>query len=237
MKRPNPWRRVVGSFGGAVLLAAIFATAAAAAEPATSANLAFVPGQNIALPAPATAGGMPLMSALANRHSSREFNTDPLPLQTLSDLLWAANGVNRPDTGKRTAATARNWQSLDVYVVTAAGTYRYEPAGHALAPVRPGDLRAATGAQPFVSEAAVNLVYVSDGAKMHGVEDAAQRALYDGTHAGIVAQNVYLFATSEGLGVVLRAMVDREALGVALGLPESQRVVMAQSVGLPNAMP
>ncbi|MBK6899878.1 MAG: SagB/ThcOx family dehydrogenase [bacterium] len=231
MKRANPRRKLVGSLGAAVLLAAILATAAAAAEPATSANLAFVPDQNLALPAPTTAGGMPLMTALANRRSSREFRPDPLPLQTLSDLLWAATGINRSDSGKRTAATARNWQSLDVYVVTAAGTYRYEPAGHALAPVRPGDLRAATGAQPFVAEAAVNLVYVSDGAKMPGVEDAAQRALYDGAHAGIVAQNVYLFAASEGLAVVLRAMVDREALGAALGLADSQRVVMAQSVG------
>ena len=224
-------RQSIGGLGAAVLLATLIATAAVAAEPATSANLAFVPGENIALPPPAMAGGMPLMTALANRRSSREFRPDPLPLQTLSDLLWAANGVNRPDKGKRTAATARNWQSLDVYVVTAAGTYRYEPAGHALAPVRPGDLRAATGEQPFVGEAAVNLVFVSDGAKMPGVEDAAQRALYDGTHAGIVAQNVYLFAASEGLGVVLRAMVDREALGEALGLAASQKVVMAQSVG------
>ncbi|MDO9170596.1 MAG: SagB/ThcOx family dehydrogenase [bacterium] len=235
MKRANPRRKLFGSLGAAVLLAAILTTAAAAAEPATSANLAFVPDQNIVLPTPTMAGGMPLMTALASRHSSREFGPDPLPLQTLSDLLWAANGVNRPDSGKRTAATARNWQSLDVYVVMAAGTYRYEPAGHALVAVRPGDLRAATGAQPFVGEAAVNLVYVSDGAKMPGVEDPAQRALYDGTHAGIVAQNVYLFATSEGLGVVLRAMVDREALGTALGLAESQKVVMAQSVGHPKA--
>ncbi|MBK6900523.1 MAG: SagB/ThcOx family dehydrogenase [bacterium] len=234
MKRADPRRKSVGSLGAAVLLAAILATTATA-EPATSANLAFVPGKSIALPAPTTTGGMPLMTALASRHSSREFRPNPLPLQTLSDLLWAATGVNRPDTGKRTAATARNWQSLDVYVVTAAGTYRYEPAGHALAPVRPGDLRATTGAQTFVAEAAVNLVYVSDGAKMPGVEDAAQRALYDGAHAGIVAQNVYLFATSEGLAVVLRAMVDREALGTALGLAESQKVVMAQSVGHPKA--
>jgi len=228
-------RKSIGGIGTAALLATLIATAAVAVEPATSANLAFVPDESLALPAPTTVGGMPLMTALANRRSSREFSPDPLTLQMLSDLLWAATGVNRPDTGKRTAATARNWQSLDVYVVTAAGTYRYEPAGHALAPVRPGDLRAATGAQPFVGEAAVNLVYVSDGAKMPRVEDAAQRALYDGTHAGIVAQNVYLFATSEGLAVVLRAMVDREALGTALGLAESQKVVMAQSVGHPKA--
>lgn len=235
MKRANPRRSAGMTAGVAVLLAAIFATAAFADEPATSANLAFVAGESLALPPPATAGGMPLMTALSNRRSSREFGPAPLPLQTLSDLLWAATGINRPDGGKRTAATARNWQSLDVYVVTAAGTYRYDPAGHALAPVRPGDLRAATGAQPFVGEAAVNLVYVSDGTKMPGVEDAAQRALYDGTHAGIVAQNVYLFAASEGLGAVLRAMVDREALGAALGLPESQKVVMAQCVGYPKA--
>lgn len=110
------------------------------------------------------------MTALASRHSSREFRPDPLPLQTLSDLLWAATGVNRPDTGKRTAATARNWQSLDVYVVTASGAYRYEPAVHALAPVRPGDLRAATGARPFVAEAAVE-----PGLRVGRSEDARGR--------------------------------------------------------------
>lgn len=224
---------------GLALLAAVVMLAggsAAAAEPAavTTATLPCVPGEQVALPPPVTAGGLPLLTALARRRSSREFATDPLPLQVLGDLLWAANGVNRPGTGKRTAATARNWQNLHVYAVTAAGAFRYDPAGHALVAVKAGDLRAATGSQDFVAGAPLNLVYVSDLTTMPGVDAATDGRFYDGVHAGIVAQNVYLFAASAELATVVRAMVDREALARDLGLPDTQRVVMAQSVGLPS---
>lgn len=233
MKTSNPGLLTIWSLAGVVLLSA----AAAHAANTSTADLAFDPAQSIILPAPDATGGAPLMTALMNRRSMRELRPDPLPLQTLADLLWAANGVNRPDSGKRTAATARNWQSLDVYVVTVSGVYRYEPAAHALAPVKSGDLRAATGSQPFVPEAPLNLVYVSDGRKMATVESEIDRARYDGTHAGIVAQNVYLYAASAGLGTVLRAMVDRQALAEAMGLEASQRVVMAQTVGYPQTGP
>jgi nitroreductase len=174
------------------------------------------------------------MTALANRHSVRELKPDALPLSVLSDLLWAANGVNRKAEGKHTAATARNWQSLETYVATARGMFRYDPAAHALVPVCPGDLRAATGKQPFVGEVPVNLVYVSDRAKMAELSDEADKAVYDGVHAGIVAQNVYLFAASAGLGTVARAYLDKAALAAAMGLPATQRVILAQSVGYPK---
>ncbi|MFN2371955.1 MAG: nitroreductase family protein [Candidatus Krumholzibacteriia bacterium] len=218
-----------------VTVVMVAAGPSAAAEPAavTTATLPCVPGEQVALPPAATAGGLPLLTALAQRRSSRDFATDPLPLQVLADLLWAANGVNRPETGKRTAATARNWQNLHVYVVTAAGAFRYDPAGHVLVAVKAGDLRAATGSQEFVATAPLNLVYVSDLTKMPGVDAATDGRFYDGVHAGIVTQNVYLFAASAELVTVVRALVDREALATELGLPDTQRVVLAQSVGLP----
>lgn len=234
--------------GAAVLLLALVAiipcAQAMAAAPATddvavtspastSATIACVPGQRVTLPAPTTAGGLPLLTALAQRQSAREFAPDPLPLALLSDLLWAANGVNRPETGKRTAATARNWQNLEVYAVTATGVFRYDAAAHALVGVAAGDHRAATGSQSFVAVAPLNLVYVADTAKMPGVENEGDSFRYDGVHAGLVAQNVYLFAASADLATVLRALVDRAALAGVLGLPATQRVILAQSVGYP----
>ncbi|MFO7609266.1 MAG: nitroreductase family protein [Candidatus Krumholzibacteriia bacterium] len=210
-----------------------------AAEPAavTSATLPCVPGQSVALPPAATEGGLPLLAALSQRRSARAFAPDPLPLQLLADLLWAANGVNRPETGKRTAATAHNWQNLHVYAVTAAGAFRYDPAGHALVAVKAGDLRAATGTQDFVAGTPLNLVYVSDLTKMPGVDPATDGRFYDGVHAGIVTQNVYLFAASADLATVVRAMVDRQALAQELGLPDTWRVILAQSVGYPADRP
>jgi nitroreductase len=208
---------------------------AATISTTTTATIACVPGQRVTLPPPTTSGGLPLLTALAHRQSAREFSPDPLPLALLSDLLWAANGVNRPATGKRTAATARNWQNLEVYAFLAAGVFRYDAAAHELVAVAAGDHRGATGTQPFVAGAPLNLVYVSDAAKMAGVENEGDGFRYDGVHAGIVAQNVYLFAASAELATVLRAMVDRAALAGVLGLPPAQRVIMAQSVGYPAA--
>jgi len=200
----------------------------------TTADLAFVAGQAIALPAPDRSGGLPLMAALDARRSTRDFRPDPLPLTLVSELLWAANGINRPDEGKRTAATARNWQNLTVYVVMASGVFRYDPAPHALVPFKPGDLRALTGKQPLAGEVPVDLVYVSDQTPMADVEDEVRKGIYDGIHAGIVAENVSLYAASAGLGTVIRAYFDGPALTAALGLGPTERVVLAQSVGLPK---
>ena len=114
------------------------------------------------LPAPQTSGGKPLMQALKDRHSTREFSPEKLPPQVLANLLWAAFGINRPDTGKRTAPSAMNWQEIDVYVATAEGLYVYDPKGNKLDPVLAEDVRGATGMQPFVKDAPVDLVYVAD---------------------------------------------------------------------------
>ena len=203
----------------AILLAA--ATAVCAAPPAT-----------IALPPPDTKTGMPLMQALAKRHSTREFAAKPLPLDVLSNLLWAADGVNRPD-GHRTAPSAMNWQTVDVYVVLPDAAYLYNAKDHRLELVAAGDLRPLTGRQPFPATAPLNLVYVSDFAKMRGVSDA-DRLLYGGAETGFIGQNAYLYCASAGLNTVVRAMIDRDALAKPLRLRPDQRITLSQTVGYPR---
>ena len=185
------------------------------------------------LPAPQTDGGKPLMQALKDRHSTREFSSEKLPPQVLANLLWAAFGINRPDTGKRTAPSAMNWQEIDVYVATAEGLYVYDAKGNKLDPVLAEDVRGATGVQPFVKDAPVNLVYVADLAKT-GKGSAEDRNFYTGADAGFIAQNVYLFCASEGLAVVVRGSVDRAALAKLMKLRPDQKILLAQTVGYPK---
>jgi nitroreductase len=206
----------------AQLVVVLVASAAAAQELAP-----------IQLPAPQTEGGKPLMQALKLRATARAFAPDPLPKQTLSTLLWAAWGINRPKEGKRTAPSARNWQEIDVYVVTASGAYLYNAAANTLKPIVAGDLRALTGAQEFVKEAPVTLVFVADTTRMKGSQADTQQA-YAFADAAFISQNVYLFCASEGLATGVRAMVDRPALAKALKLGASQIIAFAQSVGLPK---
>ncbi|MGD8785618.1 MAG: SagB/ThcOx family dehydrogenase [Thioalkalispiraceae bacterium] len=184
------------------------------------------------LPAPEMTGGKPLMQALKERHSSREFSSRTLPKQVLSNLLWAAAGVNRPATGKRTAPSARDWREVDVYVALAEGVYRYDSNEHNLILLKDEDLRAATGMQDFVGNAPVNLIYV---ANLNRMEDASpeKKNFYAAADTGFIAQNVYLFCASEGLATVVRGSVDREALASMLGLTDQQRVILAQTVGYP----
>jgi nitroreductase len=186
----------------------------------------------IKLPPPETEGGMPLMQALKARHSTRAFASQPLSLQVLSNLLWAASGVNRSDTGQRTAPSAHDWREIDVVVTSAEGAYCYGPPTHTLTRVAAGDLRRLTGVQDFVALAPVNLVYVANRDRMNEA-DAEDKAFYSATDTGFIAQNVYLYCASDGLAAVVRGLVDREALGVALGLDRHQRVTLAQSVGYP----
>jgi SagB-type dehydrogenase family enzyme len=187
----------------------------------------------IKLPAPDTTGGKPLMAVLKARQSVREFSPDSLPLPVLSNLLWAADGINRSESGKRTAPSAMNWQEIDVYVALGHGAYLYDAKNHALVPVVEGDIRAQTGMQPFVGEAALNLVYVADYAKISRAPDSLL-PVYTTADAAFIAENVYLFCASEGLGVVVRASVDGVALAKTLKLRPEQHVVLAQTVGYPK---
>jgi len=185
------------------------------------------------LPQPQTSGGKPLMQALRDRHSSREFSSEKLPLQVLSNLLWAAFGVNRPESGKRTAPSAMNRQEIDLYVATADGLYVYDAKANRLSPVLAEDIRGATGTQAYVKEAPVNLVYVADLAKM-GDTGAEERDLYAAADTGFVAQNVYLYCASEGLAAVVRGSVDRPTLAKVMRLRPDQKIILAQSVGYPK---
>ena len=182
----------------------------------------------VALPTPQTGGGKPLMQVLKERKSVRDFGSEALSRQTISNLLWAAWGVNRED-GRRTAPSASNRQEIDVYVVMADGAYLYDAQANTLKPVTATDLRKFAGTQPYVAGAPVNLVYVADTAKLGG-DDAARLATAN-ADTGFIAQNVYLFCASEGLGTVVRGSLNRDDLGKALNLRATQRITLAQSVG------
>ena len=151
--------------------------------------------QPVQLPEPRTDGGRPLMQVLKERKSVRTFSSRELSDQILSDLLWAAFGVNRPD-GKRTAPSAMNRQEIEIYVVTAKGTWLYDAKAQSLKPVAAGDLRSLAGTQEWVKDAPLNLVYVADTARMDGDNDKA-KTLYSGADTGFIAQNVYLYCAWE----------------------------------------
>jgi nitroreductase len=185
------------------------------------------------LPPPRTQGGLPLTAALKLRRSTREYSDRPLTAQILSDLLWAAFGVNRP-SGDRTAPYWRHVMVIDVFAVMADGVWLYEPKAHTLLPRLDADLRAQTGLQDFVATAPLNLVYVAHGERMTDVS-AEDRRLYASVDAAFIGQNVYLYCASEGLGCVFRGAVDYPKLDRALRLSEPEFATFAQTVGYPRA--
>jgi len=189
--------------------------------------------QKMPLPKPQTDGGIPLMQALKERHSSRTFSPEPLPKQGLSNMLWAACGINRPESGKRTAPSAWNLQETDIYVAMADGLYLYDAKAHALERILDKDVRAATGTQPFVKDAAVNLIYVADFSRMDRFNDT-DKVFCSAASAGFIAQNVYLFCASQGLATVVRAGIDRPGLSKVMKLRPEQKITLAQTVGYPK---
>ena len=205
---------------------AVVALVLAACAPARAEDETAIP-----LPRPQTDIGKPLMETLQLRHSSRAFSDKELSLQTLSNLLWAAFGVNRPD-GKRTAPSAMNRQEIDIYVCKANGVFLYDAQANTLKRTSTEDLRPVTGEQPFVASAPVNLVYVADLAKM-GKMKKDQKVFYSAADTGFIAQNVYLYCASEGLANVVRGWVDRPKLAQAMGLRSDQHVILAHTIGHP----
>ena len=191
-------------------------------------------GQDIReLPEPQKQGGKPLMEALQERQSSRAFANKTMNDQMLSNLLWAAYGINRPGSGKRTAPSSHNVQDIQVYAATADGAFLYLPEKNALRQITAKDVRGAMGLQDFVGSAAVNLVYVSDFSKYSGGDDHV-KMITAAAHTGFIGQNVYLFCASEGLNTVFRAMVDKAEIIEILELGEHQHVMYSQSVGFPK---
>jgi len=189
--------------------------------------------ETIQLPPAQMEGGRPLMEVLKDRKTGRSFSGRELSRQVLSNLLWAGFGINRPDAEKRTAPSASNMQEIDIYVALAEGLYVYEASGHTLRLVLPEDIRASTGTQSYVGDAAVNLVFVADFSKM-GNRPEDSKVFYSAADTGFIGQNVHLFCASEGLAAVMRGLVDRQALAKKMGLREDQRVILAQSVGYPG---
>lgn len=192
--------------------------------------------QDISLPSPSRNGGIPLMEALNARASARLFSEKELSLQQLSDMLWAAWGINREADGKRTAPSSRNVQEMDVYVTLKSGLYLYDAHGNKLKQVHGRDIRALTGTQDFPATAPVNLVYVADLAK-RGVKEGQPVTdtdlLSSWANTGFMAQNVYLWCTSEGLSCVIRALIPREKLEPEMGLKPLQKIILSQTIGFP----
>lgn len=186
----------------------------------------------IRLPPPQTDIGQPLMQVLMLRQSTRSFAARPLELQEISNLLWAADGINRPGSGGRTAPSARGWHEIDIYVALRGALYRYDPPTHTLQPSVTGDLRPLTGTQAFVADAPLDLVYVADRGRQGGAEEEKER--YNYANTGFIAQNVYLYCASQGLVAVVRALIDRPALAEAMQLRPEQHIILAQTVGYPN---
>lgn len=188
----------------------------------------------VALPPPATSGDATLDAALRSRQSQRQFDDKPLNPELLSGLLWAGWGINRPESGKRTAPSAQNRQEVAIYVTKADGLFLYDAKAQALTRIGDKDLRAATGRQAFAAQAAVNLIYVADMSRAAGTtaEDKLEMAAVD---TGCICQNVSLYCAAKHLATVVRASIDKPALAAAMGLAEGHRIILAQSIGYPKA--
>ena len=185
--------------------------------------------QDISLPKPAKTGGKPLMEALNSRATIRSIAEKPLSMELLSNLLWAATGINRPD-GRMTAPTASNNQEIDVYLFLPQGIYLYDVQNHSLIFKMEGDHRK-TASPRQGAPSGVLMIFVADYGRM-GRYDNASKELYSATDTGYVSQNVYLFCASEGLATVALGGIDRPAIMELLNISNG-KVVLGQSVGYP----
>lgn len=168
----------------------------------------------IALPRPNTEAGMPLMAAINERHTDRNFKMQALSDRQVAEILWVAVGVNRPDKGNlRTTPTAMNRQDVSVYALSGKGAFYYDAIEHSLDTITPGDQTSILGA-PF------GLVFVAP------VDNP-----FAGVNVGHCSQNVYLYAASEGLNTVAKGTFDKAALKKLLKLSDNQQIVLAQPIG------
>ena len=191
----------------------------------------FAADKVIRLPKPNLNRNSEVMEAFANRHSTREYAAKALALTDLSDLLWAANGINRPEEGKRTAPSAMNKQDVDVYVVLPEATYLYDAKAHQLNLVAEGDHRGAVaGGQAFVKSAPVSLLLVSDLSRLGDAKNTHTQ-LMGAVDAGIVSQNISIFCSAAKLATVPRASMDTAKLKSVLKLTDTQLPLMNHPVG------
>jgi SagB-type dehydrogenase family enzyme len=184
--------------------------------------------QDIKLVSPQKKGGMSLMEALANRKTNREFSQQELSKQQLSNLLWAASGVNRED-GRRTAPTARNAQEIEIYVLNKEGAYLYEAKEHILKMIATGDHRTKGASQEHFQNCPLMLILVVNYDKMEGFNEEA-KAMYGCTDAGYISQNIYLYCASEGLASCALGSIHRDKLQELLKF--NGKAILGQSVGI-----
>jgi nitroreductase len=225
----NQDRRTILALLGSAIALAPFPAGSAAAQPAAPATSTLKP---VALAKPRLKGGVSLLEALARRRSTREFAPRRLSSRHLSEILWAAFGVNRPDK-HRTAPTWRGMFAIDVYAVLAEGAYFYDAEAHRLVPHKVGNFQAMTGTQDFVAGAPLNLLYVAELSRM-GPGTADSRKISAAADAACIGENVYLYCASERLGTVFRGNVDRDLLHKALDFKAEQYIAYAQTVGYPK---
>jgi SagB-type dehydrogenase family enzyme len=192
----------------------------------------------IKLPLPDMRGGKPLMQCLNERQTNRSISAGKLPANVLSNLLWAACGINRPASGKRTAPSASNRQEIDVYVAMEEGLFLYNAKAHVLEPVLQTDLRKNTTmfiqpSRSSVEGSPLQLIYVADYSRMSFYTNDEEKKFYAAADTGFIAQNVYLYCASAGLATVVRGMVGRDVLAKDMKLHDKQQVVLVQAVGYP----
>jgi len=188
--------------------------------------------RSIQLPAPNEQGGKPLMQVLKKRKTSREFSNKSLSFQIIADLLWAAFGVNRPESKGRTAPSAMNCQEIDIYIALETGLYLYNPFKNILELIVPQDIRAVTGKQGFVKEAPINLIFVADLSRAEKFGD--KKEFYAACDTGFISQNVYLYCASSGLATVVRGWFDEKELSLTMKLKPTQKIILTQTVGYPK---
>lgn len=191
---------------------------------------AAVSAKEIILPKPDLKSGRPLMECFSLRRSSRNFADKALPVQMISEILFAADGINRPD-GHKTVPTAMNRQNQTIYAVTADAVYFYNNKKHSLVPINKGDFRKDCGMQSFHRTAPLIIVFVSDMAAIGNT--AAEKAMYAGNHSGSASQNVYLYAASKGLSTVICGSIKKDVLKKVLKLKGAQQAVFSQPIGYP----
>jgi SagB-type dehydrogenase family enzyme len=189
--------------------------------------------KSVVLNPPDMKRGLTVMQALEKRSSASAFSSEKLKIQDLSDLLWAANGINRPDVNKRTAPSAMNAQDIDVYVFLEEGVYLYNASAHTLEPVVSGDQRLlAAGRQAEFAKAAVILVMVSDISRFPGSEESNKLSMA-AMDAGLVSQNISIFCAGMGLITRPRATMDQVKIREILKLKESQHPLLNNPVSYP----
>lgn len=173
------------------------------------------------------------MQALAERQTQRKFSSKELNLQTISDLLWAAFGINRPASGRRTAPSAVNWQETDIYVVMPDAAYIYDAVNNTLQMQIQGDYRENMAIQSMVKDAPLILAYVADYKKMGALASKEDKDFYAAVDCGYISQNVYLFCASENLATVVLGYINRTKIAETLKLKDHQKVILTQPVAYP----